>query len=590
MLVPALGTSKLSESFMKRLIQALIFVSFSEPAFAEFTGIDNDLGRALNILSTNWISMAKEAIPSAPLTNFQTITNRLRQESEHGNKAAQGLWGYFVVVQSQSPEDAANGLRLLRSSATNGFVPAMLNLGSLFRRGEYVQRNDSEALHWFREAADKNDPEGWTQLGACYHRGSGTPKDFTKAIECYKQAAALTNYEAMKSLGYLLMNGLGAEKDIGTAKMWFERSAKEGNNRRAMYDLGVVLSQTGSDNASIREAFEWNEHSAALGDPLAAFKMYDFYSNGRGGIETNMEVAHFWLLKAAALGSTQAEYQLGDAYERGDGVPKDIEIALGWYRKAAAKNHAPALYDLGHYYYADKTNRLSRLQSEAYMLQAAQMGHRDAQFQCAMSCFRGDAGALDCEEARNWLEIAGKNGWARAEFVLFRLYYNGVPASSMCSAYPKNVPKAIQWLRRAAEHGSFEAKNLLAILLIKGTDVEADKAEAEKLLRYSAERGHASSENDLGFTIFTGNTKKKDLVEAAMWCRLAQSQKSDTNVLRRAEVNLSKILAELTPKQKLEVDDRVNGFQTLPAPQPDPMIENWDLNPKYNAEGASEVR
>src|SRR5438477_482798 len=107
---------------MKRLILMLMFLSFLAPAFAEFTGIENVPGFGLNILSTNWFSTVKEVIPSLPLTqetSFQTITNRLRQESERGNKAAQGLWGCFLVVQSQSPEDTANALRLMQSSATN---------------------------------------------------------------------------------------------------------------------------------------------------------------------------------------------------------------------------------------------------------------------------------------------------------------------------------------------------------------------------------------------------------------------------------------------------------------------------------------
>jgi len=565
---------------MRPLFGATLILLACGCALADYTKPDLLPISPPDVLSTNWLAEVKQAIPSAhvtPESNFQTITNLLCQESRRGNVAAQGLWGFFLLVQSRSPEDAAAGLALLRNSATNGFVPAMLNLGLLSQGGVYVRQDYSEAFHWFSETADKNNPEGLLQLGKCHHYGLGTTRNLAKAAECYRRAAELTNYVAMKSLGYLLMNGLGVQKDTDAAKRWFMRAAKEGNNRRAMYNLGVLCF------TNVSEAFQWFKQSAELGDGLACLQLANFYYRGWGVVQTNLDAFRFWQGRAALLGSTAAQYAMGDAYRTGNGVSRDVENSLAWYRKAAAKSHPAALYDLALHYLADKTNRLSRLQAESFMLQAAQAGHLEAQFQCAMSNFRGDVGAPDCESAKLWLARSAENGWAKAEFCLFQLYYSGAPASAGCPAYPKDVPQAVKWLRRAAEHENLQAQSILAVMLITGRDVERNKTEAEALLRNAAEHGYAQAQNDLGFAILNGDTSKTDLVEAAMWCRLA-TQTSDSNVLRRAEVNLSDVLSKLNASQRLEVDERVRNFRAVPLAELQPLTQDWETNPAYQQE------
>src|SRR2546421_6186780 len=106
------------------------------------------------------------------------------------------------------------------------------------------------------------------------------------------------------------------------------------------------------------------------------------------------------------------------------------------------------------------------------MLRAAQAGHREAQFQFAMSCFRGDAAPRDCESGKRWLAKSAENGWARAEFSLFELYYNGGPGSRECPAYPKDRAEGVKWLCPAAEHENLQAQAILAVMLIQGRERE----------------------------------------------------------------------------------------------------------------------
>jgi hypothetical protein len=69
-----------------------------------------------------------------------------------------------------------------------------------------------------------------------------------------------------------------------------------------------------------------------------------------------------------------------------------------------------------------------------------------------------------------------------------------------------------------------------------------------------------------------------------MWCKLAISHTADTNILKRANINLANAMARLTAEQQQEVNDRVLRFQPQPLPEIDPKIRDWQKNPDYQRE------
>ena len=537
--------------------------------------------------STNWLAAVRAALPAkySAMSNFdfQEATNYLCEESQRGNVAAQALWGFALIVQSHSQETLGTGLQLLRGSAEKGYVPAMMNLGYLFEGGKFVRKNYDDAFHWFNQAADMGIAEAQLQVGGCYHYGLGVSPNLSLAAKYYQLSADHTNFAAMKSLGYLLMNGYGIEKNDEKAKYWLLRAANEGGNRRAMYNLGVLCSRQYPDTNSMVEGFKWMKQSAELGDALGAYELSNFYFRGWGVTETNLPSYRYWLARAALLGATDAQYFMGQACRTGDGVPKDVAASLVWFQKAAAKNHPEALYDLALHFLEDRTNRASLQMAHDLMLQAAKMGHREAQFQCAMSCFRGDFG-MDCDGGMAWLSKAAENGWPKAEFCQFQLFYNGISLAKDCPARPKDKTEAVKWLRRAVEHGNLQAQSTLAVMLVRGLDVDQDKVEAEKLLRDAAGHGFAQAQNDLGFAIMHGDLATKDLVEAGMWCKLATLDMASPKISERAAVNLSNAMKILSLDQQDEVDNRAKKFQARPIPEIEPKVKDWQKTPDYRQE------
>ena len=537
--------------------------------------------------STNWYAEVREALPAkysekANLT-WREATNGLCQASRKGKLPAQALWGFALVVLQLSPDATNAGLKLLVDAADKGYVPAMVNLGYLFEITNDVPQDYLAAFQWFSRAAALGNDEAQLQLGGCYHYGLGTNQDFSIAAKYYRLAAGQSNAVAMKCLGYLLMNGEGVETNLDEAKYWLTRAAKEGRNRRAMFDLGVLALQKYPDTNAILEGLQWMKQSADLGDALAANEVTNDYLRGWGGTQPDVASYRDWRLKAALLGSTDAQYFMGQAYRNGDGVSNDMASALMWLKKAAAKNHPEALYDLAVYYHEDATNPASLQMSHDDMLRAAQLGHREAQFQIAMSCFRGDLG-LDIEGGKTWLAKAAENQWAEAEFALFQLYYNGLAPGKDCPAYPKDKAEGVKWLRRAADHENLQAQAILAVMLIRGMDMEQNKEEAGRYLRYAAEHGFAGAQNDLGFAILDGDVASTNATEAAMWCRLAMNNSTDPNVTRRAGVNLTHALSLLTFDQQQAATYLAQSFKPLASPEMDPKIKDWERNPIYQRE------
>ena len=542
----------------------------------------------VEMFSPGWKAAVRAALPSKYFAqrepSFQQTTNLLCRESRGGNNAARGLWGIVLLVQHRSQDEAALGLRLLRTSAEKGYVPAMLQLGSLFETGKYVHRDYNETFHWYREAADKGNAEAQLHLGGCYYFGIGTTTNLTSAAKYYRLASEQTNYNAMKNLGFFLINGMGVPKDIEAARYWLTRSAQEGGNRRAMYNLGAISALGFPETNAMADAFRWYKQSANLGDPLACLQLATFCYNGWGGAESNIDHYRDWRLKAATLGSTDAQYLMGAAYRLGDGVPQDTEMSLAWYRKAAAKHHPTALFDLALHYRAEKTNLASLTLANSYMALAAQAGYREAQIQSALSCFRGDVAPQDCEAGRRWLAMAAENGWAPAEFSLYQQYYYGLPPDPKCPAYPKDIPEAIKWLRRAADHHHLQAEATLAVILLQGQLLDRDTAQAEKLLLNAAEHGYAPAQNDLGFAILNGDILTRDAVEAAVWCQLAKSNSTDSNTVKKATANYSNALGRLNIRQQREIDDRVQKFRASPIAAVDPRQAGWETNSLYQQE------
>lgn len=66
--------------------------------------------------------------------------------------------------------------------------------------GQGVEQDYTEAVYWFRKAAEQGHPDAMFCLGCCYEDGTGVDQDMEKATELYRRAAKQKCMEAENKL------------------------------------------------------------------------------------------------------------------------------------------------------------------------------------------------------------------------------------------------------------------------------------------------------------------------------------------------------------------------------------------------------
>ena len=89
---------------------------------------------------------------------------------------------------------------------------AQFDLGKRYAVGEDAPQNDTEAVKWYRKAAEGGYPAAQNDLGWMYQNGRGVPQDDAEAVKWYRKAAEGGYYAAQDNLDWLYQNGRGVEQ------------------------------------------------------------------------------------------------------------------------------------------------------------------------------------------------------------------------------------------------------------------------------------------------------------------------------------------------------------------------------------------
>lgn len=166
------------------------------------------------------------------------------------------LAGYAEALSAYDKKDFATALREFELIATQGDAKAQHNLGVMYERGEGVKQDYKAAAKWYRLAADQGVaasqynlgklfdtqglPHGVPQLvnDALRAASVGMPQDYTEAVKWYRLAADRGYGPAQGSLGLMYADGRGVPQDDREAVKWF-RLAAEKRNFEAAFNLAV---------------------------------------------------------------------------------------------------------------------------------------------------------------------------------------------------------------------------------------------------------------------------------------------------------------------------------------------------------------
>ncbi len=105
------------------------------------------------------------------------------------------------------------------------------------KRAFFEEKHRTRLPVW-KEAAERDIPEGEFLYATCFELGIGVSKDFAEAARWYRKAAEQGLAPAQTSLGFCYFFGQGVSEDRGEALRWYRKAAEQGH-ARAQYNLGV---------------------------------------------------------------------------------------------------------------------------------------------------------------------------------------------------------------------------------------------------------------------------------------------------------------------------------------------------------------
>lgn len=199
----------------------------------------------------------------------------------------------------------------------------------------------------------------------------------------------------------------------------------------------------------------------------------------------------------SAQAQAQALYAQARHYAGVTGQVVDLAQAHAYLRQAAERGHVQAQVDLG-YLYLDGNAQVPKDPAAAFHWFRTAAGQGAVPAQCMLGDFyaNGWGGARkDAAEALHWYRRSAATDApcaSRAQYALYRAYADG-------AGVRRDMPAAIAWLQQAAEAGNPRAQRALGRAYDRGEGVARDPALARVWLRKSREgvAPHDDHEHDM---------------------------------------------------------------------------------------------
>ncbi len=185
--------------------------------------------------------------------------------------------------------------------------------------------------------------------------------------------------------------------------------------------------------------------------------------------------------------------------------------AAGLYAQASDLGDVQASSSLGYMYMVGEGVDVDMAKARLYLERAVDGGETKAMCNLGNIILEEDPlAALDLFERAGEL---GSTGGMRNAATMYRTG----------AGIPVDLPKAVEWLGRAAET-DVDSMVVLAHILRTGEGVESDKPRAVELYRRAAELGDMYAQYDLAMMLDAGDGVPMDRKEAERWFREAAAQ------------------------------------------------------------------
>lgn len=194
-------------------------------------------------------------IPAGDRGDYAAALETWKPLAESGDAAALYIVGLMHARGEGVDQDVTEALRWFRQAAEQGLAEAQFSL-TLSRAGAATTDEDEdedeaedESLLWCRKAAEQGHARAQYDLGRRYAKGRGVPRDAAQALVWCRRAAEQGQVEAMYMIGAQCAAGRGVRQDYVQAHVWLSLAAAEGNAVAAKSSKDVAQRMSEEDIA-----------------------------------------------------------------------------------------------------------------------------------------------------------------------------------------------------------------------------------------------------------------------------------------------------------------------------------------------------
>lgn len=472
--------------------------------------------------------------------------------------------------------------RHLKPLADAGDAKAQNRIGYMLSKGQGVGKDETQAIPWFKRAAENGLDRAQANLAQTYLYGIGVEKSPVQAFHWYGLAAQQGHVESQVILGYLHEVGIGTQANLAEAARWY-RLAADAGDPWGQTNLAVLYRTGQGVPAQAAAAVQWLQRAAAQSHPRAIYLLAEMTEDGEGA-PADRAAAVQGYRRSAELGYAPAQAMMGALHFDGSGVAQNDDLAVHWYALAAAQDNGMALTNLGRMRMAGRGGARDPAQAVALWRRAAAVGHARGMAELGRSYQDGEGVERDAAMGAQWLQKATEAGSPLGQFMLAWAYLEGAGVAkdshTACELFHQNalagygpgmreygqrlelgegcakdLTQARHWYERAAAEGDTRAMYHLGALHDNGRGVPESKGHAVYWYVRAARLGQRDARNDLGVMYLDGEFVAKDPVIAAALFRLAaqegqgngkdNSQKTEEKLDAEARQRVTTMVAKL---------------------------------------------
>lgn len=483
--------------------QAALNYAFGQGVPRDMAKANEMLDRSRRLIARQQISLIHNYVSLKMVDDF-AVADLEEQAGEAGaSQQSQLQVNIATMLGNKKSKDynPAEAVKWYELAAENGQIWAMLQLGTIYAKGELGSPDLAKAFFWFEKVGGGPKPKhylGIANLAICYQNGLGTERDPAKAAALFKKHRETDIICYLGSIGQCPPAPVSFEEATALNETW----AKQKNDPTAQYLLGLRYLYGWGVKADRDDAVKWLQKAGKVkhGGALCMLGLLaENTQTNLGGIRftsvEDLQRAADYYRQGSQAGNIDATANYANLLQSGRGIAKDLALAEATYLKCLALDpeHARAQCNLAVLYEQRLREFIDTIDGEriahyrGLMLKhyeaAVRLEFPFAATNLATLYHEGKLVPQDYRKAYGLFEQAVEWGQPVVHYQLGHMHEHG-------QGVPVTLTEAAYHYRLAALEGHEEALRRLVNFYLTGTGVSLSLDRAAFWMLQLARRGN----------------------------------------------------------------------------------------------------